>query len=95
MLYQLSYAPGSGGIVSAHFRRLGRSGPISPATTLAHVQRHALGILFAAIAAVLAAIAAAALVGAGGDAKGWVVAVAAVALACWLGSLSVSAFRRR
>jgi hypothetical protein len=59
------------------------------------VQRRALGILFAALAAVLAATAAAALVGTGGTAKGWVVAVGAIAVAGWLGSLAFSALRRR
>jgi hypothetical protein len=57
------------------------------------VQRRALGILFAVLAVVFAAIAIAALVGAGGGAKGWVVAVCALALGAWLGSLAVSAFR--
>jgi hypothetical protein len=59
------------------------------------VQRHALGLLFSGLAAVLIAVAAAALVGAGGEARGWVIAVAALALAAWLASLAVSAFRRR
>jgi hypothetical protein len=57
------------------------------------VQRHALGLLFTVLAVVFAAIAIAALVGAGGGAKGWVVAVGALALGAWLGSLAVSAFR--
>jgi hypothetical protein len=57
------------------------------------VQRRALGILFAVLALVFAAIAIAALVGAGGGAKGWVIAVGALALGAWLGSLAVSAFR--
>ncbi len=61
----------------------------------ARVQRRALGILFAGLAVVLAATAAAALIGAGGNAKGWVVAVAALAIAGWLASLAVSALRRR
>ena len=59
------------------------------------MQRRALGILFAGLAVVLAATAAAALIGAGGSAKGWVVAVAALALAGWLGSLAAAAWRRR
>jgi hypothetical protein len=59
------------------------------------VQRRALGILFAGLAVVLAATAAAALIGAGSDVKGWVVAVAALAIAGWLASLAVSALRRR
>jgi hypothetical protein len=61
----------------------------------ARVQRRALGILFAGLAVVLAGTAAAALIGAGGSAKGWVVAVAALAIAGWLASLAASAFRRR
>jgi len=59
------------------------------------VQRRALGFLFSALAAVFAATALAALAGAGGSAKGWVVAVASLALAAWLGSLAVSVFRGR
>ena len=35
------------------------------------------------------------LIGAGGNAKGWVVAVGALAIAGWLASLAVSALRRR
>jgi hypothetical protein len=59
------------------------------------VQRRALGLLFTGLAAVLAAVAAAALVGAGGAARGWIVAVASLALAAWLASLALAAFRRR
>jgi hypothetical protein len=44
---------------------------------------------------VLAATAAAALIGAGGSAKGWVVGVAALALAGWLASLAAASWRRR
>ncbi len=58
------------------------------------MQRRALGILFGLLAAVLAATGVAALTGAGETAKGWVVAVAAFALAAWLGSLAVSILRR-
>jgi hypothetical protein len=58
------------------------------------VQRRALGFLFVALAAALVAIAAAALVGAGTEPRGWIVAVAAVALAFWLGSVGLSALRR-
>jgi hypothetical protein len=57
------------------------------------VQRRALGLLFGVLAVVFAATAVAALVGAGGGAKGWVVAVGALALGAWLASLAVSAFR--
>jgi hypothetical protein len=42
----------------------------------------------------LIAVAAAALVGAGGEARGWIVAIAALALAAWLGSAGLSALRR-
>ena len=59
------------------------------------MQRRALGFLFGLLAAVFAATAIAAIAGAGGSAKGWVVAVAALALAAWLGSLSVAIFRSR
>jgi hypothetical protein len=59
------------------------------------VQRHALGLLFSGLAAVLTAVAAAALIGAGGGPRGWVVAAASLALAGWLASLALAAFRRR
>jgi hypothetical protein len=58
------------------------------------VQRRALGVLFCVIATALTGIAIAALVGAGGQAKGWIVAVAALAVAGWLGSVGVSSLRR-
>jgi hypothetical protein len=57
------------------------------------VQRRALGLLFLGIAAVLVAVAVAALVGAGGEARGWIVAVAALAIAAWLGTVGFSALR--
>jgi hypothetical protein len=57
------------------------------------VQRRALGVLFCGLAAALIVTAAAALVGAGREVRGWIVAVAALALAAWLGSLALSAFR--
>jgi hypothetical protein len=58
------------------------------------VQRRALGMLFAGLAAALAAVAAYAF--AGGDDPGrLVVGVAALAVAGWLATLSLSAFRRR
>jgi hypothetical protein len=57
------------------------------------VQRRVLGVLFCALAAALIATAVAALVGAGGQARGWIVAIAALALAGWLGSLGLSALR--
>ena len=59
------------------------------------MQRGALGLLFAVLAAGFAAVAGAALIGTGGGARRWVVAFAALAVAAWLGSLSLSAFRRR
>jgi hypothetical protein len=58
------------------------------------VQRRALVALFAALAAALVLTAVAAIMGAGGDAARWIVAVAALALAFWLGSLALSALRR-
>jgi hypothetical protein len=57
------------------------------------VQRRALGVLFCVLAAALVATAVAALVGAGGEGRGWIVAIAALALACWLGSVGLSALR--
>ena len=92
MLCQLSYAPGLAGV----YRRVPR-GPDARAVRdyAAPVQRRALGILFAGLAVVLAATAVAALIGAGASVKGWVVAVGALAIAGWLGSLAASALRRR
>jgi hypothetical protein len=58
------------------------------------VQRHALGMLFAGLAAALTAVAAYAFAG-GGDAGRLVIGVAALAVAAWLATLSASAFRRR
>jgi hypothetical protein len=57
------------------------------------VQRRALGVLFCGLAAALIVTAAAALLGAGNEARGWIVAIAALALAGWLGSVGLSAFR--
>ena len=58
------------------------------------MQRHALGLLFAGLAAVLAAVAAYAFAGA--DSAGrLVVGAAALAVAGWLVTLSASAFRGR
>jgi hypothetical protein len=57
------------------------------------VQRRALGALFGGLAAALVLLAVAAVAGAGGDAARWIVALAALALALWLGSLALSAFR--
>jgi hypothetical protein len=59
------------------------------------VQRRALGLLFATLAAVLAAVGVAALVGTGGGAGRWLVAVAALAIAGWLASLGAAALKRR
>jgi hypothetical protein len=58
------------------------------------VQRHALGMLFAVLAAALSAVAIYAFVG-GDSGRRIVVGVAAAAVAVWLATLSVSAFRRR
>ena len=58
------------------------------------MQRHALGMLFAVLAAALAAVAAYAFAG-GEDARRIVVGIAAAAVAAWLATLSASAFRRR
>ena len=56
------------------------------------MQRSALGLLFVALAAGLLLVAVAAT---GHGARGWLIAIAALALAVWLGSLGLSAFRRR
>ena len=67
----------------------------SPTTEYAaSVQRRALGVLFCGLAAALLATAVAALVGAGNEARGWIIAVAAIALAAWLGSVGITALRR-
>jgi hypothetical protein len=58
-------------------------------------QRRALGFLFTALAALLLAGAVGALVGAGHDARRWVVGFASLALASWLGSLGIAALRPR
>jgi hypothetical protein len=55
------------------------------------VQRRALGLLFAVLAAVFLLVAVAAT---GHGVRGWIVALAALAIAVWLGSIAVSAFRR-
>ena len=57
------------------------------------MQGQALGLLFAVLAAALAAVAAYALAGAD-NGRRVVVGVAAGAVAAWLATLSVSAFRR-
>jgi hypothetical protein len=56
------------------------------------VQRQALGILFAVLAAALAAVAAYAFAGAN-HAGRLVIGLAAAAVAAWLATLSASAFR--
>jgi hypothetical protein len=58
------------------------------------VQRHALGLLFAVLAAALAAVATYAFAGAS-DARRLVVGAAALAVAAWLTTLSLGAFRGR
>jgi len=55
------------------------------------VQRRALGLLFAALAAVFVLVAVAAT---GHGVRGWIVALAALVIALWLGSMALSAFRR-
>ena len=85
MLCQLSYAPGRADCTPAF------SG--HPRDYAGRVQKRALGALFGGLAAALTAVAAAAIAGAGGDAARWIVAAAALAIAAWLGSLAVSAFR--
>ena len=58
------------------------------------MQRHALGILFAVLATALAAIAAYAFAGSDNPRR-IVIGLAALAVAAWLTTLSVSAIRRR
>jgi hypothetical protein len=58
------------------------------------VQRRALSILFALLAAALAGVAADALAG-GADARRLLVGLAAAAVAAWLATLSAAAHRRR
>jgi hypothetical protein len=57
------------------------------------VQRRALGVLFSLLTVALLVVAAAALAGAEGAAR-WVIALAALALAAWLGSTALSILRR-
>jgi hypothetical protein len=57
------------------------------------VQRRALGLLFAGLAAALVGVAAATLLGAHGAAR-WVIAAAALALAAWLGATAFAALRK-
>jgi hypothetical protein len=58
------------------------------------VQRHALGMLFAVLAAALTAVAAYAFAG-GENAGRLLIGAAALAVAAWLATLSTGAFRRR
>jgi hypothetical protein len=57
------------------------------------LQRHALTLLFAALATGLAAVSAYAFAG-GASARRLLIGVAAAAVAAWLATLSASAFRR-
>jgi hypothetical protein len=57
------------------------------------VQRHALTVLFAALATALAAVSGYAFEG-GTSARRVLVGIAAAAVAAWLATLSASAFRR-
>jgi hypothetical protein len=57
------------------------------------VQRRALAVLFGVIAAALVATAASAIAGAGDGAGRWIIAAAALAIAGWLASLALSAFK--
>jgi hypothetical protein len=56
-------------------------------------QRRALGTLFALLALALAGVAFESARGAGGSVGRWVIAVAAAAIAVWLGTLSFRALR--
>jgi hypothetical protein len=57
------------------------------------VQKRALGLLFAGIAAALVAIALAALLGAHGAAR-WVIVLAALALAAWMATNAAAVLRK-
>jgi hypothetical protein len=86
VLCQLSYAPGRGDCSPA-FRGI-------PCDYAPPVQKRALGALFGGLAAALIAVAVAAIAGAGANLGRWVIALAALAIAVWLGSVALSAFRR-
>ncbi|HLY86732.1 MAG TPA: hypothetical protein VKO84_09545 [Gaiellaceae bacterium] len=58
------------------------------------MQRHALSLLFATLAAALAAVGVSSLAG-GGSAGRLVIGVAGLAVAAWLASLSAAVFRRK
>lgn len=58
------------------------------------MQRHALGMLFAVLAAALTAVALYAFAG-GDNARRLVIGAASLAVAAWLTALSAGAFRRR
>ena len=58
------------------------------------MQRHALGMLFAVLAAALTAVAVYAFAG-GHDAGRLLIGAAALAVAAWLATLSAGSFRRR
>ena len=58
------------------------------------MQRQALGLLFAVLAAALTAVAIYALTG-GGEARRLVVGLAAAAVAAWFVTLAIGAFRQR
>ncbi len=54
------------------------------------MQHRALGLLFSVLAAAFVLVAVAAT---GHGVRGWIIAVAALALAVWMGSMALSAFR--
>jgi hypothetical protein len=55
------------------------------------VQHRALGLLFSVLAAAFVLVAVAAT---GHGVRGWIIAVAALALAVWMASMALAAFRR-
>jgi hypothetical protein len=65
--------------------------PFPPPSTLPVVQRRALGLLFAVLAAGLGLIALVSALEGGGV---WVIALAALALAVWMGDLARRALKR-
>ena len=82
MLCQLSYAPGL----------RGRMVPPSRAGKINRVQRHLLGLLFAVLTTGFALIAVFSALQGG---RAYVIALAAAALALWMGGLARRALRRR
>ncbi len=86
---------GAGGCAQARRSTPSNGGAGVAGVGAGNVQRHALAVLFAVLAAALGAVAVAAFAGGGGGAARWLVGAAAVALALWLGSLAAGLIRHR